>query len=732
MKIKNDSVYFNRELSWLDFNDRVLHEAYDPRNPLIERLKFLAIFSSNLDEFFMVRVSGILEHLDIGFEKENQTGLTPAELIIEIRLHLQMRVREQHALFDNVLQQALDEEGIVILKSENMTPEQHQSAKQYFENKVFPVLTPLIVDASHPFPRMANLSLNLAVEVEDPETGTIRFARVKVPDSLPRFVPLSTEDQQATDQALAVLPLEHLIADNLTSLFPGMKIIGQHGFRITRDGDFPIKESEADDLLIAVETEISKRRIDGFVCRLEISETMPENLKEQLIKDLAVRTEDVYVITGLMNLKDLFYFATLNRTDLKYSEWQPVIPPRIRAAIAAEADHQDAETPPDLFSAIREGDLMVHHPYDSFGHTVEALINNAADDPQVLAIKMTLYRTSGDSPIIHSLIRAAKKGKQVVVLIEVLARFDEANNIEWAKKLELAGIHVVYGVIGLKTHTKTTLIVRKENNQLTRYCHIGTGNYNSKTACLYTDIGIFTCRNEIGNDLTHLFNYLTGYSRQNKYQELLVAPLTLRPGMEGLIRREIDIANSGRPAQIIAKMNSLTDLEMIDLLYEASKAGVRIQLIIRGVCCLRPGIKGLSDNITVTSIIGRFLEHSRIFLFRNDGDESFYIGSADWMTRNLDRRVEAIVPIHSPELRAQLSETLTIMLEDNRQAWDLDEEGGWRQRNPLPNEEERATQSVLMDTANQRDRTWAKNLSEENLQDAVSALNEKLWPSNQV
>ncbi len=700
------SIYFNRELSWLDFNDRVLHEAYDPRNPLIERLKFLAIFSSNLDEFFMVRVSGILEHLDIGFDKENQTGVTPSELMVEIRRNLQLRVREQHALFQNLLRPALVEHGISILQPEQITPEQHDLASRYFETSIFPVLTPLIVDASHPFPRMANLSLNLAVVVEDPETGTVRFARVKVPDSLPRFVTLPAADKQDSCEGLTVLPLEQVIADNLSALFPGMRIKGQHGFRITRDGDFPVKESEADDLLVAVETEISKRRIDGFVCRLEIAASMPPDLRDQLIRDLGVRTEDVFEINGLMNLKDLFFFASLNRPGLKYPEWQAVVPPRIRAAIAAAADRQEGDSVPNLFAVIRESDLMVHHPYDCFTQTVEALIASAADDPSVLAIKMTLYRTSGDSPIIHSLIRAARNAKQVVVLIEVLARFDEANNIEWAKKLEQAGVHVVYGVLGLKTHTKTTLIVRKEGDQLRRYSHIGTGNYNSKTARLYTDLGVLSCRDDIGTDLTHLFNYLTGYSRQNQYQQLLVAPLTLRASMENLIRREIAIAGSGRPAHIIAKMNSLTDLDMIDLLYEASSAGVRIQLIIRGVCCLRPGVKDLSDRIEVISIIGRFLEHSRIFWFSNDGDEAFYIGSADWMTRNLDRRVEAVVPIISPEMKAQLKELLQIMLEDNRQAWDLDVNGDWRQRNPGADEEERSTQVALMEKATQRDLNW--------------------------
>ena len=708
-----DSPYFNRELSWLSFNDRVLHEAYDPRNPLIERLKFLAIFSSNLDEFFMVRISGILEHLDIEFDKENQTGLTPQELIKEIRRHLQLRVGEQHALFEGVLRPALKEQGVSILQPEQLTREQYLQAGQYFERFIFPVLTPLIVDASHPFPRMANLSLNLAVIVEDPESGEHRFARVKVPDTLPRFIEIDPGLDLASGNSRVLLPLESVIADNLSTLFPGMHILGHHGFRITRDGDFPIKESEADDLLLAVETEISKRRIDGFVCRLEITESMPESLRIQLIRDLDVRPEDVFVIKGLMNLRDLFHFASLPFPELKYPEWQPTTPPRIRTAMAVEADRQNAQalSRPDLFEVIRQGDLMVHHPYESFEHSIEGFIELAAQDPQVLAIKMTLYRTSGDSPIIQALMRAARNQKQVVVLIEVLARFDEANNIEWAKKLEQAGVHVVYGVLGLKTHTKTTLVVRKEGDELRRYSHIGTGNYNPKTAKLYTDLGILSCREDIASDLTHLFNYLTGYSKQSSYQQLLVAPLTLRGAMEDLIRREMAIAESGRPAHIIAKMNSLTDLDMINLLYEASNAGVRIQLIIRGICCLKPGVKGLSENIEVISIIGRFLEHSRIFWFRNDSQESFYIGSADWMTRNLDRRVEAIVPVLDINLQNELKELLQVMLQDNRQAWELDSTGEWRQRNTKPEETELSTHLYLMAQARDRDMNWMASLA---------------------
>lgn len=715
-------VYLNREISWLDFNDRVLHEAFDPRNPLIERLKFLAIFSSNLDEFFMVRVSGIHEQIAQDVDPHNPDGMSPQELISLIRQRLRLRVEEQHRLFQDRLRQELRAQGACLLDAAELSGEQYAEADRYFTDRVFPILTPLSVDASHPFPRMANLSLNLAVIVEDPDTAIQRFARVKIPDTLPRFIPLAPAGTHASPPKTiwAGIPLEQLVARNLAALFPGMRIVAHHLFRITRDADFPIKEEEADDLLQAVEEEISKRRVDGFVCRVEIDPAMPAGLRDQLLRDLGVGVEDVFEIHGFMNLKDLFFFASLPLPDLKFPEWAPVTPPRIRCAIAAHADSPGNADSLGLYEEIRRGDILVHHPYESFAQSVEAFICQAADDPAVMAIKMTLYRTSGDSPIIQTLIRAAENQKQVVVLVEVLARFDEANNIVWAKKLEQAGVHVVYGVIGLKTHTKTTLIVRREDDRLKCYVHIGTGNYNSKTARLYTDLGLFSCRDELGSDLSHLFNYLTGYSRENEYQKLLVAPFTLRSGMEGLIRREMAIASQGGKAHLVAKMNSLTDIDMINLLYEASQAGVKIQLIVRGVCCLIPGLTGISENISVISLIGRYLEHSRIYYFLNAGNAELFIGSADWMTRNLDRRVEAVTPIDDPDLKAELKMLLDIMLEDNRQAWELQTDGSWRQRSPGSAMDELATQTRLMQLAASRDQAIMQPLAADPVQTDAS------------
>ena len=699
--------YISRELSWLDFNDRVLHEAFDPRNPLIERLKFLAIFSSNLDEFFMVRVSGIEEFVELGVDPGYPDGHHPKELLQKIRERLALRVAEQHGLFHHRLRQELRQHQIELLDQENLSEALDAKVTAYFDREVFPILTPLTVDASHPFPKMANLSLNLAVIVEDPETKIQRFARVKIPDSLPRFVTMTDwEDGEAANLIWRGMPLEQVIARNLKTLFPGMNLVAHYLFRITRDGDFPIKEAEADDLLLAIEQEISKRRVDGFVCRVEMDPSMPTVLREQLAKDLGVKPEDVFEIEGLMNLKDLFFFASLPVPDLKYPDWTPLIPPRIKSALALHAGGSDERDTRGLFEEIRHGDILVHHPYESFGSSVEAFISEAADDPDVVAIKMTLYRTSGDSPIIKALIRAALNQKQVAVLVEVLARFDEANNIVWAKKLEQAGVHVVYGVVGLKTHTKTTLVVRREGDGLRRYIHVGTGNYNSKTSNLYTDLGLFTCNETFGSDLTHLFNYLTGYSRQNAYEKLLVAPLTLRSGMVSLIQREMNVARAGGDARVMAKMNSLTDIDMINLLYEASQAGVKIDLIIRGVCCLIPQRPGISENINVVSIVGRYLEHSRIYYFHNGGQEELYIGSADWMTRNLDRRVEAVAPIETPALKEELKMILKILLEDQRQGWDLQSDGVYRQRTPVDEAHQLSSQEQLMALAIERDQVF--------------------------
>ncbi|WP_008319372.1 polyphosphate kinase 1 [Leptolyngbya sp. PCC 6406] len=696
--LKEPQYYFNRELSWLQFNDRVLHEALDDRTPLLERLKFSAIFSANLDEFFMVRVSGLLEQVRVQVATKTPDGLSPAKQMEAIRSHLRPKLRQQQELFEKCLRPKLAEHGVILKSYGDLGPEQQSYLQRYFEAQIFPVLTPLSVDPAHPFPRLSNLSLNLAVAVTDPETGIQKFARVKVPGSLPRFLglPEHLHPEGEHSWVWVGVTLEEVIAHNLHYLFPGMTLQGHYLFRITRDADFPVREDEADDLLLAIQEEISKRRLEGSVCRLEIQTAMPEDLRQGLTQELGVAEEDIYELEGLLNLKDLFFFLSLPLPDLKDEPWKPVVPPRLKPFF-------DQEESDSIFKIIRQGDVMMHHPYESFGASVQTFIEQAAQDKHVLTIKMTLYRTSGDSPIVDALIAAAENGKQVVALVELKARFDERNNIIWARKLEDAGVHVVYGVVGLKTHTKTALVVRQERDRICRYVHIGTGNYNPKTSNLYTDLGLLSCREDLGADLTDLFNFLTGYSRQIAYRKLLVAPLTLRKGMVALIHREIAQAQAGRPARILAKMNSLVDGEMIRLLYEASQVGVEVKLIIRGICCLRPGLPGVSDRIQVISIIGRYLEHARIFAFHNDGDEEYYIGSADWMPRNLDRRVEAVTPVEDPALVQELKTLLDIMLSDNRQAWDLRADGTYTQRRPGPDEAERNTHVLMMERTRHRD-----------------------------
>lgn len=708
INLKDPQYYINREVSWLGFNERVLHEALDDRTPLLERLKFLAIYSTNLDEFFMVRISGVMEQADANIHPTTPDGLSPTTQLTMLRDRLIEQVQLQHRTFEQELRQALTDHGVYLKNYSDLSSEQRAYLKDYFEKRIFPVLTPLSVDPSHPFPRMSNLSLNLAVRVTNPDNGIERFARVKVPSSLPRFLgmpkPLSTHDDKPC--LWVGVPLEQVIAENLGYLFPGMTIAGHHLFRITRDADFPVLEDEADDLLIAIEQEISKRRLEGFVCRLEIDSSMPEDLRQGIMRELRVKPDRVYEINGLLNLGDLFFFLSLPLPELKDKPWSPLVPLRLQPVIDIDNEEKNTytEQPPDIFDVIRQGDVLVHHPYESFSASVQEFITQAATDPQVLAIKMTLYRTSGDSPIVKALITAAENRKQVVALVELKARFDEANNIEWAKKLEDAGVHVVYGIVGLKTHTKTTLVVREEGDEIRRYVHIGTGNYNPKTSKLYTDLGLLSCQTDLGADLTDLFNFLTGYSRQQGYRKLLVAPHSLRDRMESLIRREIDHARNGGTGKIIAKMNALVDVHMIRLLYEASQAGVSIDLIVRGICCLRPGLEGVSDNIRVISVIGQFLEHSRIFYFHNDDQPEYYIGSADWMTRNLDRRVEAVTPIEDPTLTRQLQDLLDIMLADNRQAWDMAPDGSFTQRRPAKGEAERGTHAMVKAYMTKRDR----------------------------
>lgn len=704
INLSDPQYYFNRELSWLEFNHRVLHEALDDRSPLLERLKFMAIFSSNLDEFFMVRVAGLKQQVEAGVTKLTPDGRTPSQQLQDIYelLHPMAQKQDQH--FEYVLRPELVKHGVYLLNYVDLNQEQRTYLHNFFEDHIFPVLTPLAVDPSHPFPYISNLSLNLAVVVKDPDTDEELFARVKVPKVLPRFITLPTElgqQQTGEEQLWAGVPLEQVIAHNLESLFPGMNIQECHPFRITRNADLAVEEDEADDLLLAIEQELRKRRVGGSVVRMEIHTSTPEAVRQTLTRELALEPDSVYEMEGVLGLGDLMSFMALPLPELKDPSWSPVVPSCLSRShdSGLTSRSEDVAEGEDLFALIRESDFFVHHPYHSFAATVQQFITQAARDPDVLAIKMTLYRTSGDSPIVNALISAAENGKQVVVLVELKARFDEENNIIWARKLERSGVHVVYGLVGLKTHTKTALVVRQEDNQIRRYIHIGTGNYNPKTAKLYTDLGLFSCREELGEDLTDLFNFLTGYSRQKSYRKLLIAPVSLRDRMSALIRREIERSNNGETGRIVAKMNALVDSDMIQTLYEASQAGVEIDLIVRGICCLRPGVKGVSENISVISIIGRFLEHSRIFYFHNGGEEEVYIGSADWMPRNLDRRVEAVAPVEDPDIVKDLQEILGIMLADNRQAWELQSDGTYVQRQPTDGQQEQSTHNTLMEMA---------------------------------
>jgi polyphosphate kinase len=613
-------------------------------------------------------------------------------------------VAQQHDIFETTLRRQMADQGIHLFDYIDLNRVQQTYLQTYFEDQIFPVLTPLAVDPGHPFPYISNLSLNLAVVVQDAPAEQIHFARVKVPRVLPRFVVLPEGLAGAEpDQAIhwQGVPLEQVIAHNLECLFPGMVIQEHYVFRITRNADLAVEEDEADDLMLAIEQELRKRRLGGSAVRMEIQAATPEPVRRVLMQEMELAPADVYEVNGLLGLGDLITLAALPLPDLQVATWTPTIPPAIDTLSPPRIDEADSaqEEAEDLFALLRHQDQLLHHPYHSFGATVQRFITQAAHDPHVLAIKMTLYRTSGDSPIIASLISAAENGKQVAVLVELKARFDEENNINWARKLEKSGVHVVYGLVGLKTHTKITLVVRREGPQIRRYCHVGTGNYNPKTARLYTDLGLLSGDNDIGADITNLFNYLTGYSRQHSYRKLLVAPLNLRQRLTALIEGEIHQAQQGDGGRIIAKMNSLVDPDLIAQLYRASQAGVSIDLIVRGICCLRPGMPGVSDHIRVVSIIGRFLEHSRLFYFQNGGEEIFLIGSADWMPRNLDRRVEAVVPVAAAPLQEELKTILHLCLQDNRQAWDMQADGTYRQRQPGAGEASLSAQQRLMEQA---------------------------------
>jgi len=702
LPLGHPSHFINREKSWLHFNDRVLHEALDQRTPLLEQVKFLAIFSTNLDEYFMVRIAGLREQVEAHVTTPTPDGLTPQQQLEVISAHLRPVIAQQHHYFAQHLRPRLAEAGILIADYATLTPEQQAYLYNHFMRQVFPILTPLAVDPGHPFPYVSNLSLNLAVLLQDTKTGQQHFARVKVPTkaasdpggkALKRFVTLPEPLRPPGVRWLGV-PLEQVIGHHLTVLFPGMELVGWYPFRVTRDADLEIREDEAGDLLAEIEKEVRSRRYGRDATRLEIAQDAPELVRDTLIQGLKIHDPWIYEINTLLNLGDLMEVALLPYPELRDPDWTPVIP-----AVFAEKAYSEAQGGVDWFSLIQQGDVLVHHPYHSFAGTVERFIAQAANDPEVIGIKMTLYRTSGDSPIVQSLITAAENGIQVAVLVELKARFDEENNILWAKRLERAGVHVVYGLIGLKTHSKLALVVRREGEGICRYVHLGTGNYNSKTARIYTDLGILTCRDDLAADVTELFNFLTGYSRQHQYRHLLVAPVNMREEMVRLIRQEAQHARQGRPARIFAKMNALADRDIILELYQAAQAGVEIRLLVRGMCTLRPGVPGLSERIQVVSIVGRFLEHSRVFWFHNAGEERLYIGSADWRTRNLDRRVETLTPVLDAGIKRQLQEIMELMWSDNRQAWDLQPDGTYIQRRPAPGEPERSSHVLLMQRA---------------------------------
>jgi polyphosphate kinase len=658
--------YLNRELSWLDFNARVLALAADSSLPLLERAKFLAIFASNLDEFYMVRVAGLKRRDEMGLSVRSADGLTPREQLRRIGEQTQQIATRHAQVFLDSVRPGLANEGIHIVTWSDLDQAERDQQSTYFNEQVFPVLTPLAVDPSHPFPFVSGLSLNLAVTVKQPDDGGQHFARVKVPDNVDRFVKLDDRkgaEESSGKREVRFLPVEELIAAFLPVLFPGLEIVEHHAFRITRNADFEVEDRD-EDLLQALERELARRRF-GSPVRLEVADDMTEHMLALLLRELDVHPGDVIQVPGLLDLSSLWQIYGLDRPALKDATFVPATHPAFA----------ERETPKSIFATLREGDVLVHHPYDSFSTSVQRFIEQAAADPNVLAIKQTLYRTSGDSPIVRALIEAAAAGKQVVTLVEIKARFDEQANIKWARALEQAGVHVAYGLVGLKTHCKTCLVVRREGSVIRRYCHIGTGNYNSKTARLYEDIGLLTADPGIGADLTDLFNSLTGYSRKLSYRNLLVAPHSIRAGIIERVDREIASHRETGNGRIRMKMNALVDEQVIDALYRASQAGVPVQVVVRGICALRPGVPGLSENISVRSILGQFLEHSRILNF-HDIDE-FWIGSADMMHRNLDRRVEVLVHVKDPRLTAQLDDIFESALDPATRCWELGPEGQW-------------------------------------------------------
>jgi polyphosphate kinase len=659
--IDDPALYFNRELSWLDFNQRVLELAEDPEVPLLEQVRFCAIYASNLDEFYMVRVAGLFDQIDAGIDARGPDGLAPGAQIDAIQARVLELDRRLHRCFEGKLRPGLEQQGIRIVTLDSATAEEQREIDERFHEQVFPALTPLVIGLGRPFPYISNLSLSLGVLLRDPDSGTEIIARVKVPkELLGRFLPVG-------DDGKAFVPLEEAIAANLDVLFPGTEVVDHGYFRVTRDADFTVSD-EADDLLQAVQDEIRRRRF-GEVVRLEIAAGMNPKLRQQLIDALRLEDREVYDVDGLIDLADLTAVADVSGyAELRYSPWTPVTQPRLQG---------EDDEPVDIFAAIRNEEILVHHPYDSFATSVERFVEQAVADPDVLAIKQTVYRTSDDSPLVPSLIRASERGKQAVCMVELKARFDEEANIAWAKSLEESGAHVVYGIPGLKTHVKAILVARREGDRVREYVHIGTGNYHPKTARLYTDFGLFTADEEIGADVAEMFNFLTGYGRPAEYRKVLVSPTTMRDRILGEIETTVEAHRAGEEARIALKMNSLVDAACIRALYEASQAGVRVDLNVRGICCLRPGVPDVSDNIRVVSIVGRFLEHSRVYTFQRGEETRVLVGSADLMPRNLDSRVELVTPVEDPALKAELLDVLERCFAENANAWELDGEGSW-------------------------------------------------------
>jgi polyphosphate kinase len=656
--------FLDRELSWLAFNCRVLELAEDPTMYLLERVNFLSIVASNLDEFFMVRVAGLKRRLATGLAVRSPSGLAPKEVLTKISEEAHELQLRHAKLFLEVIEPELEKYGINLVRWPELHDEEKLSLQEYFQEQIFPVLTPLAVDPAHPFPYISGLSLNLAVVLQNPDTQKEHFARVKVPPLLPRFVLIKAPEGT---EGVRYVPLEDIIGEFLGLLFPGMVVLQYHNFRVTRNEDLEVDEDEGENLLLALEKELLRRRF-GPPVRLEVADDMNPQVLELLIRELDISSQDVYSLPSPLDLTGLSHIAAVKRPELKY-------PPHSVVTNRHLIPRDDEEL--DIFSVLKNREVLVHHPYESFSTSVQEFLEQAAEDPQVLAIKQTLYRTSGDSPVVDALIQAAQAGKQVLALVEIKARFDEQNNITWARKLEQAGVHVVYGIVGLKTHCKLALVIRQEAGQLVRYCHIGTGNYNPKTARFYEDFGILTSREAVGEDLTKLFNHLSGYAPDAAFKSLLVSPNGVREGLTDLIEQEIAHHKSGKKARICIKVNALVDEEIIDSLYKASMAGVQIDIVVRGMCSLKPGVPGLSETIRVRSILGRYLEHSRIFSFLGGGDPKVYLGSADMMHRNLDRRVEVLVRLSEPEHVGSIQEMFELAMSDQVASWRLESSGNW-------------------------------------------------------